>query len=337
MPGMGGLEGDPAAAAIAARRPRSSRSPPAAWPRPRARRTRPASDAFVRKPYREGELLAASASGSASATSTAAPAARPAGRRAIARAPTAPALSQRLRSLPPALIDQLREAAIEGRAGRLESLADQVRAALAKTSRPRFRSLARDFQYDTLVSALQSRSRDDALSRRTAQRQRAGRRRHDREPAAPVEPARRARLRGARGDQRTAGAAGRGARPARSHSARHHACRRWTATRSAGASRRGSGSKDVPVIFLTALTDTADKVLAFDAGGVDYVTKPFQFEEVLARVRAHVALSRAQLGAGGELRSACAPSSSCATISCTWSSTTCGRRCTAMLHQSRIC
>jgi two-component system, sensor histidine kinase and response regulator len=53
-------------------------------------------------------------------------------------------------------------------------------------------------------------------------------------------------------------------------------------------------SKDVPVIFLTALTDTADKVLAFDAGAVDYVTKPFQFDEVLARVKTHVALRRAR-------------------------------------------
>jgi signal transduction histidine kinase len=54
-------------------------------------------------------------------------------------------------------------------------------------------------------------------------------------------------------------------------------------------------SKDVPVIFLTALTDTADKVRAFDSGGVDYVTKPFQFAEVLARVRTHIALGRAQM------------------------------------------
>jgi two-component system, sensor histidine kinase and response regulator len=54
-------------------------------------------------------------------------------------------------------------------------------------------------------------------------------------------------------------------------------------------------SKDVPVIFLTASTDTADKVLAFDTGGVDYVTKPFQFEEVLARVKTHLALRRARV------------------------------------------
>lgn len=55
-------------------------------------------------------------------------------------------------------------------------------------------------------------------------------------------------------------------------------------------------SKDVPVIFITALTGTGDKVRAFDAGGVDYVTKPFQIEEVLARVKTHIALRRARAG-----------------------------------------
>jgi signal transduction histidine kinase len=59
--------------------------------------------------------------------------------------------------------------------------------------------------------------------------------------------------------------------------------------------RAAGRSKDVPVIFLTALNDAADKVRAFDAGGVDCVTKPFQFSEVLARVRTHVALRRSQL------------------------------------------
>jgi two-component system, sensor histidine kinase and response regulator len=58
--------------------------------------------------------------------------------------------------------------------------------------------------------------------------------------------------------------------------------------------RASERSQDVPVIFITALADTADKVRAFEAGGVDYVTKPFQVEEVLARVKAHVALRRAQ-------------------------------------------
>jgi signal transduction histidine kinase len=59
--------------------------------------------------------------------------------------------------------------------------------------------------------------------------------------------------------------------------------------------RAADRSRDVPVIFLTALTDMADKVRAFDTGGVDYVTKPFQIEEVLARVKTHVALRRAQV------------------------------------------
>lgn len=52
--------------------------------------------------------------------------------------------------------------------------------------------------------------------------------------------------------------------------------------------------RDIPIIFISAATDTDDKVRAFEAGGVDYITKPFQKEEVLARVRTHVALHRAQ-------------------------------------------
>jgi sigma-B regulation protein RsbU (phosphoserine phosphatase) len=51
---------------------------------------------------------------------------------------------------------------------------------------------------------------------------------------------------------------------------------------------------DVPVIFISSLDDLQDKVRAFSAGGVDYVTKPFQLEEVLARVQAHLALRHLQ-------------------------------------------
>jgi two-component system, sensor histidine kinase and response regulator len=51
--------------------------------------------------------------------------------------------------------------------------------------------------------------------------------------------------------------------------------------------------RDVPVIFLTALADLADKVRAFDVGGIDYITKPFQVEEVRARVKTHLELRRA--------------------------------------------
>ena len=46
----------------------------------------------------------------------------------------------------------------------------------------------------------------------------------------------------------------------------------------------------IPVIFLSALDEAGDKVKAFQCGGVDYVTKPFQLEEVQARVETHIAL-----------------------------------------------
>ena len=53
-------------------------------------------------------------------------------------------------------------------------------------------------------------------------------------------------------------------------------------------------TRDIPVIFISALKETLDKVRAFNAGGVDYVTKPFQLEEVKARVETHLALRKAQ-------------------------------------------
>jgi DNA-binding response OmpR family regulator len=50
--------------------------------------------------------------------------------------------------------------------------------------------------------------------------------------------------------------------------------------------------RDIPVLFISALDDTANKVKAFSIGGVDYVTKPFQEEEVISRVRVHLELQR---------------------------------------------
>jgi signal transduction histidine kinase len=49
-------------------------------------------------------------------------------------------------------------------------------------------------------------------------------------------------------------------------------------------------TKDIPVIFMTALSDTVDKVKGLSLGAVDYITKPLQQEEVLARVRLHLKL-----------------------------------------------
>jgi len=51
---------------------------------------------------------------------------------------------------------------------------------------------------------------------------------------------------------------------------------------------------DIPIIFISALDAVEDKVKAFTAGGVDYVTKPFRIEEVLARVQTHLALRKLQ-------------------------------------------
>jgi signal transduction histidine kinase len=52
--------------------------------------------------------------------------------------------------------------------------------------------------------------------------------------------------------------------------------------------------QDIPVIFVSALGEALDKVRAFSSGGVDYVTKPFQIKEVLARVRTHLFLHSLQ-------------------------------------------
>jgi len=51
---------------------------------------------------------------------------------------------------------------------------------------------------------------------------------------------------------------------------------------------------DIPVLFLSAYNEAIDKVRAFQVGGLDYITKPFQVEEVLARVNTHLTLSRIQ-------------------------------------------
>ena len=53
--------------------------------------------------------------------------------------------------------------------------------------------------------------------------------------------------------------------------------------------------KGIPVIFISALTDQLDKVKAFAIGGVDYITKPFQMEELHARVETHLKLRRMQI------------------------------------------
>ncbi len=159
MPGMGGLEGT--------RRLRQGGSTAAivavtaSGMADAEREARDAgADAFVRKPYREAELLAVIGERLGVRYAYGSSVAAPAGR-VIRDAEWRSALSQRFGSLPPDLIEQLREAAIEGRARRLESLADQVRLHSEDLS-AEVRALARDFDYDALVSALVTRSHDGA-------------------------------------------------------------------------------------------------------------------------------------------------------------------------------
>ncbi len=54
--------------------------------------------------------------------------------------------------------------------------------------------------------------------------------------------------------------------------------------------QENEATKDIPIIFMTSLTSVEDKVRGFEAGAVDYVTKPLDQNEVLARVRTHLRL-----------------------------------------------
>lgn len=58
----------------------------------------------------------------------------------------------------------------------------------------------------------------------------------------------------------------------------------------------------IPVIFLSIMSETADKLMAFEAGGVDYITKPYVVEEVVMRVKTHFELSRLRFEMQAELK-----------------------------------
>ncbi len=53
-------------------------------------------------------------------------------------------------------------------------------------------------------------------------------------------------------------------------------------------------TRDIPVILITSLTDINDKLAGFEAGAVDYITKPFELKEILARINTHLTISRLQ-------------------------------------------
>lgn len=58
--------------------------------------------------------------------------------------------------------------------------------------------------------------------------------------------------------------------------------------------KENPATRDIPVIFLSALDDTKDKVRGLDLGAVDYISKPFQADEVIARVNTHLTIHRLQ-------------------------------------------
>lgn len=58
--------------------------------------------------------------------------------------------------------------------------------------------------------------------------------------------------------------------------------------------KENKATRDIPVIFMTSLDDTNNKIRGFQVGAVDYVTKPFQQEEVMARITTHLILRRLQ-------------------------------------------
>ncbi|XWK90570.1 MAG: ATP-binding protein [Phormidium sp.] len=58
--------------------------------------------------------------------------------------------------------------------------------------------------------------------------------------------------------------------------------------------KKDDRTREIPVIFISALGDVLDKVKAFAVGGVDYITKPFHVEEVLARIETHLTICKLQ-------------------------------------------
>ena len=64
--------------------------------------------------------------------------------------------------------------------------------------------------------------------------------------------------------------------------------------------KESAATKDIPVIFLTARTETADIVQGFEVGAVDYVAKPFNSHELLARVNTHLTMDQLRRSLAGE-------------------------------------
>ncbi len=59
--------------------------------------------------------------------------------------------------------------------------------------------------------------------------------------------------------------------------------------------KANTATADIPIIFMTALASLKDKIKGFEAGGADYITKPFEQNEMLIRINTHITLHRQQL------------------------------------------
>jgi DNA-binding response OmpR family regulator len=58
--------------------------------------------------------------------------------------------------------------------------------------------------------------------------------------------------------------------------------------------KANEATREIPVIFMTALTDVESKLKGFEIGGVDYITKPIEYQEAIARLNAHLTIRRLQ-------------------------------------------
>ena len=71
------------------------------------------------------------------------------------------------------------------------------------------------------------------------------------------------------------------------------------------AIKKDEALRNIPIIFISALDETFDKVKAFELGGVDYVTKPFQIEEVVARIESQLTIQRQKIALEQEIKKRC--------------------------------
>ena len=69
-----------------------------------------------------------------------------------------------------------------------------------------------------------------------------------------------------------------------------------------GKLKSDARTQNIPIIFISALGDTEDKIKGFQAGGVDYISKPFHVDEVLARVKTHLSLRNMHLQLMDEIK-----------------------------------